>query len=145
MVDWHGVHDLPQQPGKAELTAVIPERAEGLRVKNFAVRLNQNWKPTQGHPGVFLGEERAPLEHFGFTSRTVDVACAHGTSKGYELAVRVLKTTAGPRSRLGGSSHTEAPGANGPSPSRSGYSCALLSRLTQGNAKSKARKPRSAA
>jgi hypothetical protein len=96
VVDWHGVHDLPQQPGKAELTAVIPERAEGLRVKNFAVRLNQNWKPTQGHPGVFLGEERAPLEHFGFTSRTVDVACAHGTPKGYELAVRVLKTTAGP-------------------------------------------------
>lgn len=84
------------KPGKVELTAVTPERAEGLRVTGFAVRPNQNWKPTQGHPGVFLGEERAPLEHFGFTSRTVDVACAHGTPKGYELAVRVLKTTSGP-------------------------------------------------
>jgi hypothetical protein len=83
-------------PGRVELTAVTPERSEGLRVTSFAVRPNQNWKPTQGHPGNFLGEERAPLQHFGFTSRTVDVACEHGSPKGYELAVRVLKTTAGP-------------------------------------------------
>jgi hypothetical protein len=82
--------------GNVELTAVVPLRSEGLRVTDFAVRPNQNWKPTQGHPGAFLGEERAALQHFGFTRRTVDVACEHKTPKGYELAVRVLKTTSGP-------------------------------------------------
>ena len=85
------------KPGKVELTRVTPVRPEGLRVIGFAVRPNQNWKPIQGVPGgEFLGEVRAPLQHFGFTSRTVDVACEHGTPKGYELAVRLLKTTSGP-------------------------------------------------
>jgi hypothetical protein len=84
------------EPGKVKLTAVTPVRSQGLRVTGFAVRPNQNWKPTQGHPGVFLGEERAPLQHFGFTSRTVDVACDPKTPQGYELAVRVLKTSSGP-------------------------------------------------
>jgi len=75
---------------------VTPVRPHGLRVIGFAVRPNQSWKPTQGVAGAFLGEVRAPLQHLGFTSRTVDVACEHNTPKGYELAVRLLKTTPGP-------------------------------------------------
>jgi hypothetical protein len=83
------------RPGKVELTSVTPVQPHGLRVIGFAVRPNQNWKPTQGVPGDFLGAARAPLRHFGFTSRAVDVACDHNSPKGYELAVRVLKTTSG--------------------------------------------------
>jgi hypothetical protein len=89
------------KPGKVELTSVTPVLPQGLRVIGFAVRPNQNWKPTQGVRGEFLGEVRAPLPHFGFTSRTVDVACEHNSPQGYELAVRVVKTTAGPADALG--------------------------------------------
>jgi hypothetical protein len=83
-------------PGRVEVTAVTPVRADGLRVTGWAVRPNQNWKPTQGVRGEFLGEERAPLQHCGFKSRTVDVGCDPRTPKGYELAIRVLKTLPGP-------------------------------------------------
>ena len=83
------------KPGTVEITGVTPVRPHGLRVIGFAVRPNQSWKPTQGVAGAFLGEVRAPLQHLGFTSRTVDVACEHNTPKGYELAVRLLKTTPG--------------------------------------------------
>jgi hypothetical protein len=88
-------------PGKVELTGVAPMRPNGLRVIDFAVRPNQNWRPTQGTPGAFLGEVRAPLLHFGFTRRTVDVTCAPKIGRGYELAVRVLKTTSGRASASG--------------------------------------------
>ncbi|MFZ2013594.1 MAG: hypothetical protein WAV00_07210, partial [Nocardioides sp.] len=44
--------------GKVELTSVTPVRPQGLRVIGFAVRPNQNWKPTQGVPGEFLGDVR---------------------------------------------------------------------------------------
>jgi hypothetical protein len=82
--------------GTVEITGVAPVRPHGLRVSGFAVRPNQNWKPTQGVRGEFLGDVRAPLRHLGFTSTTVDVACERHTPKGYELAVRLVKTTAGP-------------------------------------------------
>jgi hypothetical protein len=84
------------RPGKVELSSVTPVQARGLRVIGFGVRPNQNWKPTQVVPGAFLGEVRAPLQRFGFSSRTVDLACEDNTPKGYELAIRVLKTTPGP-------------------------------------------------
>jgi hypothetical protein len=84
------------RPGRVEITSVTPVRPHGLRVIGFAVRPNQSWKPTQGVRGAFLGEVRAPLQRLGFTGRTVDVACQHDTPKGYELAVRLLKTTSGP-------------------------------------------------
>jgi hypothetical protein len=84
------------KPGKVEITSVTPERPRGLRVVGFAVRPNQNWKPTQGDRGEFLGEVRAPLQQLGFTSRMVDVACERNTPRGYELAVRLLKTASGP-------------------------------------------------
>ena len=58
---------------------MTPVRPQGLRVIGFAVRPNQNWKPTQGVPGEFLGDVRRPLQDFGFTSRSVDVACEHKT------------------------------------------------------------------
>jgi hypothetical protein len=83
------------KPGAVEITGVSPVRPHGLRVIGFAVRPNQNWKPTQGVVGAFLGEVRVPLRRFGFTSRTVDVACEHKTPKGYELAVRLVKTVSG--------------------------------------------------
>lgn len=83
------------EPGRVALTAVTPVHSQGLRVTDFAVRPNQSWKPTQGFRGAFLGEERAPLAHFGFTSRTVDVACDPHAPVGYELAVRVVKTSPG--------------------------------------------------
>jgi hypothetical protein len=101
------------KPGKVELTGVAPVSPQGLRVIGFAVRPNQSWKPTQGRPGVFLGEVRAPLRDFGFVSRTVDVACEHNTPKGYELAVRVLKTTSGPARAWGWVVSYREPGRTG--------------------------------
>jgi hypothetical protein len=89
------------KPGKVEISSVTPVRPRGLRVTGFAVRPNQNWKPTQGVRGAFLGEGRGPLQQFGFTSRTVDVACQRNTPRGYELAVRLLKTTSGPAGASG--------------------------------------------
>jgi hypothetical protein len=99
------------KPGKVRLTGVEPMHPLGLKVIGFAVRPNQSWRPTQGTPGDFLGEVRAPLERHGFTSRTVDVACEGSTPKGYELAVRVLKTTPGPAYALGWQVSYRADGA----------------------------------
>jgi hypothetical protein len=87
--------------GSVELKAVEPLRPVGVRVTEFGLRPNQTWKPTQGTPGEFLGMEREPLKDFGFTGRTVDVACNRKTGAGYELAVRVEKTTAGPGQAAG--------------------------------------------
>jgi hypothetical protein len=87
--------------GKVRLTAVAPVRPVGMRVTGFALRPSQTWKPTQGTPGQFLGVETAPLRQFGFTGRTVDAVCTQKTGAGYELAVRVQKTVAGPTRAAG--------------------------------------------
>jgi predicted small lipoprotein YifL len=84
------------KPGVVTLTEVTPVHGSGLRVVGSAMRPNQNWKPTPSRvPGSFLGEQRQALGWLGFTGKTVDVACAKNTPKGYELAVRVAKTTVG--------------------------------------------------
>ena len=126
------------KPGTVEITGVTPVRPHGLRVIGFAVRPNQSWKPTQGVAGAFLGEVRAPLQHLGFTSRTVDVACEHNTPKGYELAVRLLKTTPALLSPRGGSSHTVRPHESGRSRSPSDSSCAQPTPLMPGDATARA-------
>ncbi|MGA8246468.1 MAG: hypothetical protein WB797_06145 [Nocardioides sp.] len=87
--------------GTVQLKAVEPLRPVGVRVIGFGLRPNQNWKPTQGTRGEFLGMERAPLRHFGFTGRTVGAVCDPKTAAGYELAVRVEKTGTGPAQAAG--------------------------------------------
>lgn len=82
------------KPGSVEVTGVSLVRPHGVRVIGFGLRPNQNWKQT-APPGTseFLGEVRTPLRRMGYTGRTVDAVCNLKTAAGYELAVRLLKTT----------------------------------------------------
>lgn len=82
-------------PGTVRVTAVHLVRPHGMRVAGFGLRPNPNWKPVRiAGTGGFLGEVHTPLRQLGYTGRVVDVACAPGKPIGYELAVRLVKTTA---------------------------------------------------
>jgi len=81
------------KPGSVEVTGVSLIRPHGVRVIGFGVRPNQNWKLTAPGTSEFLGEVRTPLRGMGYTGRTVDAVCNLKTAAGYELAVRLLKTT----------------------------------------------------
>ena len=84
------------KPGSVTVTAITPNQAEGLRVIGFALRPNENWRPTPSPLGRgFLGMDPRPLRRLGFKAHIVDAVCDSKTGSGYEPAVRVVKTTQG--------------------------------------------------
>lgn len=102
------------KPGKVELTDVALVRPRGVRVIGFGLRPNPSWKPrAPGVDGYFLGEEREPLRALGFTGRTVDAVCNAKTGAGYEVAVRLLKTTRAEAGAAGWTVSYSSDGGNG--------------------------------
>jgi hypothetical protein len=82
------------RPGAVTITNVSPVKGTGVRVVDFAVRPNQVWRPTPSRvEGDFLGTRHQSLAWLGFTATRVDVACSKNPARGYELAIRVAKTT----------------------------------------------------
>jgi len=88
--------------GAVTVTGISPIRPHGVRVIGYALRPNENWRPTPSPLGsAFLGMDRRPLDRLGFNEHTVDAVCHRKTGSGYEPAVRVVKTTAGKATSAG--------------------------------------------
>lgn len=90
------------QAGEVTVTGITPIEPHGLRVIGFALRPNENWRPTPSPLGsAFLGMDRRSLATLGFIGRKVDAVCHPKTGSGYEPGVRVVKTTTGTATSAG--------------------------------------------
>ena len=88
--------------GAVTVTGITPIQPHGLRVVGYALRPNENWRPTPSPLGrAFLGMERRSLARLGFKGHTGDAVCHPRTGSGYEPAVRVVKTTTGKATSAG--------------------------------------------
>jgi hypothetical protein len=90
------------KPGNVIVTGITPVQPHRLRVIDFALRPNENWRPTPSPLGRdFLGMDARSLDRLGFKGHIVDAVCHPNTGSGYEPAVRVVKTAGGEATSAG--------------------------------------------